>query len=58
MFVAGYLSGILDGLPVEGRLRRAMTTAGFAVGTRGDWEGLLTRAELALLDAAPGTTIR
>jgi 2-dehydro-3-deoxygluconokinase len=57
-FVAGYLSGVLEGLPVTERLQRAVTTAGFAVATRGDWEGLPTRAELALLDASPGTTIR
>jgi 2-dehydro-3-deoxygluconokinase len=57
-FVAGYLSGVLDGLPVQERLHRAVTTAGFAVATRGDWEGLPTRDELALLDASPGTTIR
>jgi len=57
-FVAGYLSGLLDGLPVPDRLRRAVTTAAFAVATRGDWEGLPTRDELALLDASPGTTIR
>jgi 2-dehydro-3-deoxygluconokinase len=57
-FVAGYLSGALDGLAVQDRLQRAVTTAGFAVATRGDWEGLPTRDELALLDAAPGTTLR
>jgi 2-dehydro-3-deoxygluconokinase len=56
--VAGYLSAVLDGLDLEERLRRAVTTAAFAVATRGDWEGLPTRAELALLDAPPGTTIR
>lgn len=57
-FVAGYLSGALDGLPVQDRLQRGVTTAGFAVATRGDWEGLPTRDELALLDASPGTTLR
>lgn len=57
-FVAGYLSGVLDGVPVQERLHRAVTTAAFAVATRGDWKGLPTRDELALLDVSPGTTIR
>jgi 2-dehydro-3-deoxygluconokinase len=57
-FVAGLLSGLLDGLDVEGRLDRAVTTGAFAVATHGDWEGLPTRAELALLDQAPGSAIR
>jgi 2-dehydro-3-deoxygluconokinase len=56
-FVAGYLSGVLEGLLVFERLQRAVTTTGFAAATRGDWEGLPTRAELDLLDASPGTTI-
>jgi sugar/nucleoside kinase (ribokinase family) len=47
-FVAGYLSGWLDGLDPPGRLDRAVTVAGFAVSCVGDWEGLPTRAELAL----------
>ncbi|MGX6605327.1 sugar kinase [Micromonosporaceae bacterium Da 78-11] len=57
-FAAGYLSGLLDGLDIQQRLHRAATTAAFAVGTRGDWEGLPTRAELDLLDRPSGTTIR
>ena len=57
-FVAGLLSGFLDGLDVTGRLDRATTTAAFAVATEGDWEGLPTRAELPLLDHAPGTALR
>jgi 2-dehydro-3-deoxygluconokinase len=57
-FVAGYLSGLLDDLDLAGRLDRAVTTGAFAVATRGDWEGLPTRAELGLLDAVPGTTVR
>ncbi len=51
-FVAGYLSGLLDGLPAAGRLGRAVTCGAFAVSTVGDWEGLPTRAELGLLDGA------
>jgi 2-dehydro-3-deoxygluconokinase len=57
-FVAGFLSGVLDAAGVEARLDRAVTTAAFAVATRGDWEGLPNRAELALLDHAPGEAIR
>ncbi|MCX5208373.1 sugar kinase [Kitasatospora sp. NBC_00240] len=57
-FVAGYLSGLLDGLDIEGRLHRATATGAFAVTSRGDWEGLPTRRELALLDAPAGTTLR
>ncbi|WUO60466.1 sugar kinase [Streptomyces sp. NBC_00280] len=57
-FVAGYLSGVLDGADIPARLHRAVTTAAFAVATRGDWEGLPTRDELGLLDQPDGTTIR
>ncbi|MFJ4682433.1 sugar kinase [Streptomyces sp. NPDC088789] len=57
-FVAGYLSGFLDGLGVHERLHRATTTGAFAVTTRGDWEGLPTRADLALFDSPAGTTLR
>ncbi|MFB7927723.1 sugar kinase [Streptomyces sp. NPDC056039] len=57
-FVAGYLSGHLEGTTVPARLHRAVTTAAFAVATRGDWEGLPTRDELGLLDEPDGTTIR
>ena len=49
-FTAGYLSARLDGADLPGRLRRAVTAGAFAVAQRGDWEGLPTRAELALLD--------
>ncbi|MER5374286.1 sugar kinase [Streptomyces sp. NPDC002553] len=57
-FVAGYLSALLDGADVPARLHRAVTTAAFAVATRGDWEGLPTRDELGLFDEPDGTTIR
>ncbi|MET9460131.1 sugar kinase [Streptomyces canus] len=57
-FVAGYLSGLLDGADIPARLDRAVTTAAFAVATRGDWEGLPTRDELGLFDQPDGTTIR
>ncbi len=57
-FVAGYLSGLLDGVDLPARLHRAVTTAAFAVATRGDWEGLPTQDELGLFDQPDGTTIR
>ena len=57
-FAAGYLSAYLDGRQVAACLDRANVVAAFAVAQRGDWEGLPTRAELHLLDAPPGTTLR
>ncbi|MDX3329362.1 MULTISPECIES: sugar kinase [Streptomyces] len=57
-FCAGYLSGLLDGVPPAGRLARANTLGAFAVASDGDWEGLPRRDELGLLDAAPGSAIR
>ncbi|MEE1805263.1 sugar kinase [Streptomyces sp. BE133] len=57
-FVAGYLSALLDDLDVAERLQRATVTGAFAVATRGDWEGLPVRPELALLDSPAGTTLR
>ncbi|MFF3832732.1 sugar kinase [Streptomyces sp. NPDC002458] len=57
-FCAGYLSGLLDGLPPAGRLARGNTLGAFAVASDGDWEGLPRRDELGLLDAAPGSAIR
>ncbi|KOT89200.1 sugar kinase [Streptomyces sp. NRRL F-5755] len=57
-FVAGYLSALLDGEGVAGRLERAGITGAFAVASPGDWEGAPTRAELHLLGAPPGTVVR
>ncbi|MFE2560059.1 sugar kinase [Streptomyces sp. NPDC059352] len=57
-FVAGYLSALLDGEPVERRLERGVTLGAFAVASQGDWEGLPVRDELGLLGAAPGSAIR
>lgn len=54
-FVAGYLSGTLDGLDTTGRLRRGTAVSAFAVGSAGDWEGLPARRELSLLDAEEET---
>jgi 2-dehydro-3-deoxygluconokinase len=57
-FVAGYLSGRLDGLDPASCLDRAVVLGAFAVSRTGDWEGLPTRTELGLLDAPSGTTVR
>lgn len=58
-FTAGYLSALLDGEDVAGRLQRGALAGAFAVSTAGDWEGLPRRDELALLGATPsGTTQR
>jgi len=58
-FTAGYLSALLDGEDVAGRLQRGALAGAFAVSTAGDWEGLPSRAELALLGTTPsGTTQR
>jgi len=57
-FVAGYLSGLLDGLAVPERLGRAAAAGAFVVATHGDWEGMPTRDELALLDLAGGSVLR
>lgn len=55
-FTAGYLSALLDGADVAGRLQRGVLAGAFAVSTAGDWEGLPGRAELALLGSTPGGT--
>ncbi|GAA0349977.1 sugar kinase [Actinoallomurus spadix] len=57
-FVAGLLSATLDGLAVSARLERAVACGAFAVASAGDWEGLPTRADLALLDLEAGTAQR
>ena len=58
-FTAGYLSALLDGEDVAGRLQRGALAGAFAVSTAGDWEGLPRRDELALLGATPsGSTQR
>jgi 2-dehydro-3-deoxygluconokinase len=57
-FVAGLLSATLDDLSATARLDRAAACGAFAVAAEGDWEGLPTRAELALLDLEPGATQR
>ncbi|MFF6984648.1 sugar kinase [Streptomyces sp. NPDC008343] len=57
-FVAGYLSGLLGGETVEGRLERAVTAGAFAVVSTGRGEGLPERTELDLIRSTPGSAIR
>jgi 2-dehydro-3-deoxygluconokinase len=57
-FTAGYLSALLDGLPIEERLRRGVTLGAAAVATHGDWEGLPTRAELHQVGGVPEEALR
>ena len=49
-FVAGYLADLVLGRPAAERLRTAVRCGAFACLSPGDWEGLPTRADLALLD--------
>jgi len=57
-FAAGYLSALLDGLPLAARLARGCVTGAFAVASEGDWEGAPRRAELGLLEHPEGTVLR
>lgn len=58
-FSTGYLSALLAGEDVAGRLQRGVLAGAFAVSTAGDWEGLPSRAELGLLATTQsGTTER
>lgn len=57
-FTAGYLSALLDGLPLADRLHRGAVLGAFAVSASGDWEALPRRDELGLLDHVSGATIR
>lgn len=57
-FVSGYLSGILDGLPIGERLERAHVLGAFGVGTLGDWEGAPSRGQLAIAEIPDGEVNR
>ena len=57
-FVAGYLTALLDGEDERGRLALGCRAGAFAVSVVGDYEGLPSRADLALYDRGAGTTIR
>lgn len=49
-FVAGFLSGTLDGLPLVECMQRGALLGAFAVASIGDWEGLPLRTDLGRLD--------
>lgn len=51
-FAAGYLAERIAGAEPAQRLRTAAAAGAFAVTVQGDWEGLPSRAELAMLTAA------
>ncbi|MCC3295930.1 sugar kinase [Arthrobacter sp. zg-Y411] len=55
-FVAGYLAELMNGRPPAERLATAAKTGAFACLASGDWEGLPTRDELALLDQDEAVT--
>lgn len=57
-FTAGYVSGLLEGLAPQQRLRRANLMGGAAVTHSGDWEGLPFRAELLAREQASGPDVR
>ena len=55
-FVAGYLAETLLGRPPADRLATAVRCGALVCASTGDWEGLPTRAELALLDGGEPVT--
>ncbi|WP_235830834.1 sugar kinase [Arthrobacter cheniae] len=55
-FVAGYLAELMAGKAPSERLELAAKTGAFACLAYGDWEGLPTRAELALLHHTESVT--
>jgi 2-dehydro-3-deoxygluconokinase len=57
-FAAGYLTSRRLGRPVSERLATGARVAAFAVATSGDWEGLPTRTDVALLDIEDGGSLR
>jgi 2-dehydro-3-deoxygluconokinase len=57
-FVGGYLAELIAGSDLETRLATAAACGAFAVTVPGDWEGLPTRADLALLARPDGSVVR
>lgn len=57
-FVAGYLASLVRGESPDVALRIANALGAFAVSVPGDWEGLPSVAELALLDAHDDPVLR
>jgi len=56
-FVAGYLSGLLDGSDVEARLRRANICGAMLCMTPGDWESSPTLREIREFISSPGDPV-
>lgn len=57
-FVAGFLSGVLDGADPGTCLERGHLCGAFAVGSIGDWEGAPTREALAAANIGSGEVLR
>jgi 2-dehydro-3-deoxygluconokinase len=57
-FAAGYLTARRDGRPLPERLAHGARVAAFAVASHGDWEGLPSQADVALLDLEDGGALR
>ena len=57
-FAAGYLTARREGQPVPDCLAMGARVAAFAVASPGDWEGLPSRPDVALLDIEDGGTLR
>ena len=57
-FAAGYLTARRGGQPVPDCLAMGARVAAFAVASPGDWEGLPSRPDVALLDIEDGGTLR
>lgn len=57
-FCAGYLAARLDGADPRQALGQGVLAGACCVASTGDWEGLPTRADLALVGRRPGTVLR
>ncbi len=57
-FAAGYLTARRAGQPVPDCLALGARVAAFAVASHGDWEGLPSRQDVALLDIEDGGALR
>ncbi len=55
-FVAGYIAALLDDADERTRMTTAASVAAMSVATQGDWEGLPSPGELALLTATEAVT--
>ena len=57
-FAAGYLTARRADRPIPDRLALGARVAAFAVASHGDWEGLPTQEDVALLDIEDGGALR